>query len=656
DERYQTKAKNTKDFLDQLRLSILNERFERLAKDPATPFANANVSQQHVEHTAELTQLSVTPKPGHDKDAFAQAYMLVRQYEQFGADQGEIDRQIADLEAGFKQAAASAKTRETRALAESLVDTLEQGEVFTSPAQDLQFFEALKPSITLKAVNDDIKPLFDGDGPFLWHSGEKLNDLDKDALKATYEQVSQAKLAASEAHATKPWPYTSFGTPSAVVQRVEVKDLGLTQLTYANGLKVTIKPTNFKQDEIGITVRFAGGLKAIDPATKPPVFVASVSGVAEGGLGKLSAPDLKDTLAGKIVGVNFGLGEDAAELSGGTNKTDFATEMQLLMAYTVDPGYRQDAFDQLKAFIPNYYTSLQSSPGGVFQMKAGSVLHSGDPRFGMPTQEEFLATTNDQVKTLIDRQLKTEPVEITIVGDVTEAQAEAEIAKTFATLKPREAAPVPTGSDALKFPAADLRQTFEHSGRDDQDLSFIAWPGVDFFSNTVRARGLTMLSEVITLRLIDTVREKQAISYSPNAGNYNSQAFSNYGYLTASAEVKPDKDQAFYDDVADIAADLKAHPISADELVRAQKPVIDKMESELKTNAYWEQVLPGSTNDPRKLDAIRTRRDQYLKVSAADIQALANQYLDMSKALRIQIKPGPKASAAAAPAPAPAGK
>ncbi|MGZ3298411.1 MAG: hypothetical protein ACXU8O_05315, partial [Asticcacaulis sp.] len=96
--------------------------------------------------------------------------------------------------------------------------------------------------------------------------------------------------------------------------------------------------------------------------------------------------------------------------------------------------------------------------------------------------------------------------------------------------------------------------------------------------------------------------------------------------------------------------------ISADELVRAQKPVIDKMESELKTNAYWEQVLPGSTNDPRKLDAIRTRRDQYLKVSAADIQALANQYLDMSKALRIQIKPGPKASAAAAPAPAPAGK
>src|SRR6185312_9854806 len=112
--------------------------------------------------------------------------------------------------------------------------------------------------------------------------------------------------------------------------------------------------------------------------------------------------------------------------------------------------------------------------------------------------------------------------------------------------------------------------------------------------------------------------------------------FTGYGYVSASAEVKPDKDQAFYDDLADIAADLKAHPISADELARAQKPLIDKMESELKTNDYWEQVLPGSMTDPRKLDAIRTRHDQYLKVTAADIQALANQYLDMSKALHIQ--------------------
>ncbi len=655
DERYQTKAKNIADFLDQIRLGILNERFERMAKSEDSPFASAGVQREHVEHTTELAQLEITPKPGKDKAALAAAYAALRQYEQFGADQGEIDRQIANLESGFRQAAASTKTRETRDLANSLAETLESGEVFTSPAQDLQFFAELKPQITVQNINGGIAKLFAGDGPLVWHSGESLGDLDKAALKATYDAVNQAKLTAEAARVTKAWPYTDFGAPSAVVKREEIKDLGLTQLTYANGLKVTIKPTKFKDDEIGVSVSFIGGIKSIDPNGNPPVFAARVSGVSEGGLGKLSAPDLKDTLAGKIVGVDFGIGDDATMLTGGTNKKDFATQMQLLMAFTTDSAYRQDAYDQLKAFIPNYYTRLAASPGGVLQMKAGSVLHSGDARFTMPTQEAFLATPNDQVKALIERQLKTAPVEVTIVGDITEAEAEAQVAKTFATLKPRQPLPVPAGGDVVRFPTADLNQVFEHNGRADQDISYVAWPGADFFSNTQRARGLSMLSEVITLRLTDMVREKQAIAYSPNSGNASSQAYANYGYISASAEVKPDKDQAFYDDVADIAADLKAHPVSDDELARALKPQLDKMDSEVKTNTYWEGVLPGSMTDPRKLDAVRTRRDQFQKVTAADIQALAKQYLDMSKALRIQVKPSAKASAAADTT-APAGK
>ena len=655
DERYESQAKDAEDLLNQIRLAILNERLERMAKSEKSPFASAGVTHEHIEHTTELTQLRIIPKPGQDKMAFAAAYAALRQYVQFGADPAEIDRQLANLEAGYRQSAASAKTRDTKDLADTLVDTLENGEVVTSPAQNLAFFQTFKPKVNAKSVNDGLAGLFSGDGPLLWHSGETLGDLDKTALKSTYDLVNQAKLTAEAGHATKPWPYTEFGAPSAVVKREEIKDLGLTQLTYANGLKVTIKPTKFKEDEIGITVRFAGGLKSMDPADHPPVFVADSAGVSSGGLGKLSAPDLKDTLAGKIVGVEFGIGEDATELSGGTNNKDFATQMQLLMAFTTDAGHRQDAFDQLKAFIPNYYTRLQSSPGGVFQTKASSLLHSGDARFAFPTQAEFLATTNQQVTALIEKQLKTAPVEITIVGDVTEAEAEAQIAKTFATLKPREAQAIPADADKVHFPTSDLSQVFEHDGRADQDLSFIAWPGADFFGDTQKARGLSMLSEVITLRLTDVVREKQAIAYSPNAGDNNSQTFTGYGYLSASAEVKPENDQAFYDDVAGIAADLKAHPISDDELARAQKPLIDKMESEIKTNAYWEGVLPGTMNDPRKLDAIRTRYDQYLKVSAADIQALANQYLDMSKALRVQVKPSAKASAAA-PATTPAAK
>lgn len=639
DDRYQTLGTATDDTLDGVRTAILNERFERQAKLPNTAFASAGVGHFDIEHTAEMTQLNVTPKPGQDKAAFEQAYTTLRQFEQYGADQAELDRVLADMEAAYKAALQGANTRNSRNLAEGLVDSVDNGEVFTSPQQDYDFFASLKPKITLAAVNAGVKPLFAGDGPLIWHSGETLGDLDKPALSASYAAIKAAKVVAAESHANKTWPYTDFGSPAAIVKREEVPDLGIVQLTYANGLKATIKSTKFKEDEIGITVRFAGGLDSLSPGAKPPVFQASAQGVFEGGLGKLEAAEIKDSLTGKIYGLDFDIGEDSTTLRGGTTSQDFATQMQVLMAFTVDSAYRADAWERLKAFVPNYYTSLDSTPNGVFQMKASSVLHSGDPRFGIPSQDQFLATTNDQIKTLIDTQLKTEPVEITIVGDVTEDEAKAQIAATFATLAPRTAAPIPADSDTVKFPATNLSQTFEHHGRADQGLTYVAWPSDDFFSNMKRSRGLEMLSDVMTLRLTDEVREKQALAYSPNADSYASNAFSHYGYFSVSAAVKPENAETFQTALTAIVADLKAKPISDDELLRARKPVLDRLENDLKTNAYWARVLPGTMSDPRKLDAIRSRRDQLMAVTPQDIQALATTYLDMGKALMIQIKP-----------------
>ena len=646
DEHYQTQAKNEADFIDQIRTAILNDRLERQAKKPETAFAAASLYQYGPEHTADSLQLGITPKPGQDKAAFEQAYTTVRQFRLYGADQTELDRVLKDLDANFKAQVEGEKTRNNRALAESLVDTVNGADVFTSPTQDYAFFKALRPKITLATINGGIEKLFNADGPLLWHSGQAAGDLDKAALAATFDKVNAAKLAKYESQANKTWPYTDFGTPSTVVKREEIKDLGVTQLTYANGLKAVIKPTKFKQNEIGIVVQFAGGQASLSPSQNPPVFEAQVADLLDGGLGKLDANEIKDSLNGKIVRLDFSIGEDASQLSGATTPADFETQMQLLMAFTTDAAYRGDAWERLKSFVPNYYTSLGASTDGVFQLHGSAALHSGDPRFGTPPQDEFLKVSNDQVKALIDRQLKTQPVEITIVGDISEEKAEAAIARTFATLAPRTATAAPADAGVVKFPTANLSQSFEHHGRADQDLSYVAWPTTDFYADTRTARGLEMLANVMQLRLIDVVRENKALSYSPNAGSYASDTFAGYGYLSASAEVKPDQDQTFYDALTGIVADLKAKPIGDDELLRARKPVLDKLENDWKTNAYWLRVLPGSARDPRTVDAIRSRRDQVTSVTAADIQKLANTYLDMSKAMRIQIKPGKDASAA----------
>jgi len=652
DPHYDTVAKSVADLKDSIRIAILNDRLERQAKLPETAFAAAGAGHDDIEHTATVTQLSITPKPGQDKAAFTQAYTTVRQFVEYGADQSELDRVLSDYESAYKAAVQGEKTRENRSIAEDIVQSVDGNDVFTSPTEDYALFQQVKASLTLADVNAGIKPLFGGDGPFLWHASDTMGDMDKQALLDTYTAVQSAKIDAPEVHVNKPWPYTAFGTPSKITSRVELKDIGVTQLTYANGVKATIKPTKFKEDEVSVTVRFAGGLATLSPAGDPPVFESQVSSLFEGGLGKLTASEIKDSLTGKIYNIDFGLDEDAATLSGGTTHGDFATEMQVLMAFTTDAAYRPDAYERLKSFVPSYYAQLASTPEGVFQMKANGVLHGGDSRFVMPTQDQFMASTNDQVKMLIDHQLKADPVEITIVGDITEQEAEQEIDRTFAALGPRKAQPVPADGTRIDFPKQDLSQVFEHHGRADQDLSYIAWPTADFFTDTQTARGLELLSDVLTLRLTDVVREKLGIAYSPYAASYTAFAFPGYGYIGTYGAVKPENDQGFYDAVSGIVADLKAHPVSDDELLRARKPELDKLANDWTTNSYWAGVLPGTASDPRRLQAIRTRRDQLMAVTAADLQKLAQQYLDMSRALRLQIKPAADATPVDAAAPA----
>ena len=104
--------------------------------------------------------------------------------------------------------------------------------------------------------------------------------------------------------------YTDFGPPGAVVQRQAVADLGLTQLVFANGVRVNLKPTDFKKDEVLVQVSFGAGKLSL-PAGQPGLELLTENVFQLGGLGRHSVEDLKRILAGKTVSVNFDVAEDA---------------------------------------------------------------------------------------------------------------------------------------------------------------------------------------------------------------------------------------------------------------------------------------------------------------------------------------------------------
>ncbi|MFT4090787.1 MAG: insulinase family protein [Asticcacaulis sp.] len=642
DDRYETLSVLEESLLDNLALSILNQRLERLANSDSAEFISAGAGQSGLPHTADSVSLAIIPKPGRDKEAFEQAYTVLRQFETYGVTEAEVTRVLNNWDASYDASAKGENTRNTGSIVNGLTGSLEDRSVYNAPSQAQAQYQQIRPKLTVSAVNTRAKSLFSGDGPLISHTADDLKGFDKAAMLASFNAVQNRSIEAPAVTAKKDWPYTDFGQASALLSETQLADIGVTQLSYANGVRVNIKPTDFKDNEILVSVRLGKGIRDFTAADSTSITAANWTGITDGGLGQLDAEDIRESLSGHIYGTSFGIGNDATTLSGSTTPTDFALQLQYMTAFLTDAAFRPSAFERIRGLLPDYYSSLSTTPSGVFSRYGSRIIYGGDQRFGMPEPADVLALDNAQLKTLVTGIFTGAPLEITIVGDITPEDVKAQLADTFAAL-PARPAPTPAAmSDDVRFPRDNLHQVLTHQGRDDQNMSLLVWPATDFYADIPESYATELLSAVLTLRLTEEIREKQGAAYGSSSNSNLSGTFKGFGYLTASATVKPDMDQTFYDSVIAIAEDLKAKPISEDELLRARKPVLDRQDVQIKTNGYWLGALSGIQSDPRRLENIRERKSRLTQVTPADIQAVAQKWLLTDRLLRIQVKPADK--------------
>jgi zinc protease len=644
-------AKQKCQIIERLALAVLNRRLATLTREAAPPFISAGVFHGNQLRAEQVTGVLVLSPPDRWKDALATAETEVRRAIQFGVRPDELQREIAESEASLKLAAAGAETRRTPAMAEEIVGTLDENEVETSPADDLALFELATRDLSAAQVSETLKGLFAGQGPLVFMSAPTQVDGGVAAVRTAFDGARTTPVTAPEAPRQVDWPYRTFGPAGKVVDRKDVGDLDSVLVRFDNGVRLTVKPTKFREDQILVKVRFGDGLGSLAPDRQTVTWAGSA--FAEGGLRQISADDSERALAGVVYGVNFGAASDAFELSGVTRPADVASQLQVLAAYVADPGWRPEAFQRMKTYGLTLEDQYDATDTGVLSRDLGGLLHAGDRRWTFPTRAEIGAETPDELKAALGPALAGAPLEVVIVGDITVDKAIAAVADTFGALPPRpDPAPIAPPAHGVSFPAPTAVPVVEtHTGRADQGVALVAWPTTDFWSDPQGARINGVLGRVLQLRLTETLRIKEGVTYSPNAGAISSSVFPRYGYVDAEMEAPPPKLDGFFVDVAEIAADLRDKPVSADELERAKKPAIEALEKAAATNEYWLDGLAGAQADPRRLDALRTAEANLLRVSADDVQKAARTWLRDDTAWKLEIKPK-TAVAAAAPAPA----
>jgi zinc protease len=661
-----TAANRLKYLPRELAHAMINRRLSILAKKENAPFSSGGAGVGEGYNFYRESAISLTCRADQWAAALSVADQELRRALEHGFQAPELKEVVADFRNSLEQAVKTAPTRHSDALADEIADSLVERNVFTTPADDLAVYG---PALERVTVDDCVRALRETWSPahrlVLVTGNAKIDPSTaagassaaaEQTIASVYEKSRATPVAAPDAISDAQWAYTNFGAPGKIAKREHVDDLDLTLVQFENGVRLNLKKTDFEANRIRLRVRIGTG-QLTEPRDQPGLANYTSQTFGAGGLGKHSSDDLRRILAGKTVGAGFGVATDAFIAGGSTNRGDLLLELQLVTAYLTDPGFRPEAARQARKGIDQLYLQLEHTPSGPFTLEVEKLIHGGDSRFGLPPKDEMLKRSLAEAKAWLGPQLAHGAIELALVGDLdVDATIEA-VAKTLGALPPREPRPALEALRQIKFPAPFARD-YTISSEIPKGLVVTFWPTTDA-REIHRTRRLNLLGEVLTDRLRIKVREEMGDAYSPGAGSSPSDTFPGYGYMTANVTIDPPKARPIADLLVQIGNELAEKGVTDDELERAKKPVLTVLRESARTNQYWlDNVLSRAQERPEMLDWCRSRYADNEAITAAELTALAKEYLSAARASRVIVIPtAPDNASPSGPTPptAPAG-
>ena len=645
-----TMANRSRRLLRGIGFGIVARRMSRLAREADAPFRGARFSSSSVFEDARSTSIGISSEDGKWREGLLAAVREVNQALTYGFTQAELDEQIANVRTSLENGLAGAETRANSGYVGGALGLVASDSVPTTPEFRLERFNALLPEITPQAVHaavlDHALPITN---PMIRFQGRTAPEGGEDALRAAFAEGMALPIAAPQDTGAVEFAYTDFGTPGEVVSDTREERLGFRYITFANGVRLTLKQTDIREDRVSFRMSVDGG--SLLNTRDDPLRTYLIGSVPSGGLGQHSADELRTVLAGRSVGLRLSNASDAFSFAGGTTQRDLELQLQVLTAGLTDPGYRREGIERFRQGIDNFFQTLRSTPNRAYSTQAGAILSDGDPRFSLQTRNEFLALDFEALEAAVGDRFSSGAIELALVGDFDEDAAIAAVAKTIGALPMRETEFLPrTQARERQFTTERGEHVLRHEGEADQALVRIVWPTTDD-SDLGKAMRVSLLARVFQIELTDRLREELGQAYSPRASSSMSRTYPDYGTLTVSASVDVAEVDATRAAIAALVDEIREEPIDPDVIDRARAPLLEAYDNALKSLGGWMSLADRAQSEGDRLERWFLGPDLLRGITAEDIQAEAQLYLGADDAVEFLILPGEESAAGGEPEP-----
>jgi zinc protease len=641
------KVKNLMDFREQLthRLynNMLNSRLDELTQSPEPPFTFAYTGYGgNVGDLATYSSYAFVQEGGAQK-GLETVLDETKRVLDHGFTQTELDRTKLEMIKGIERAVKEMDKAESRRVVGKYVYHYLKGNPIPSEKQREVLYKKFMPTITLAEINalgkkwvTDANRVVVITGPEkegvpMPTESEVLSIFSKVAAKtlAPYEdKVSDDPLLATELQ------------PVKIDGDKHYDQVGVTEFTLANGVKVVLKPTDFKNDEIMMRSYSPGGTSLYTDAEYPSASNASRI-INEGGISTFDLPQLQKKLAGKKVSVSPAIGSLYEYMNGSCSPDDLETMMQLTYLYFTAPRANEDVVKSYITKQKSIFKNLFSNPEYWFFDQTSKIKFGNNPRMGFPTEAQLDQITLEKVMEVYkDRFADASDFTFFFVGNFEVEQMKQMTAKYLGNL------PSINRKEMWKDLDIDMKDGIINKelikGKAPKSLidmtfhgKYNGWTAREIFK-------FYMAADLLRIKMRESMREDKGGVYGVGVrGNTSKYPEPTYS-INISFNSEPEKvEELIKTGLKDIET-IRKEGVQESDLKKVKETRIQQRTKSLKENRWWMQDLMNNYQDGwNNFDYFQLAPYQELieSITPQEIQQTVTKYFNKDNFIKIVMKP-----------------
>lgn len=635
------KVVNWKDYRETEIQTLFNKmlvlRFEELTQQAKPPFIfGGSYSENSLRGYKVHTSFALLGDNPVD-EAVNALVQTIESAKQHGFLISELNRAKSNLLNEAERALINKDKTESPIFTELYINHFLSGSPIISPEERVKYLKYALPGIGLEEVNNFARSLIKKQGVFvLVQAPEKIKSL-LPADSGLIQMVTKATIAPVK-------PFTENKIASSLLTQSPKKGkiisettnpkTGTIELQLSNGASVSLKPTDFKNDEIIMEANRKGGYynyptKDIYNAKNAAMIVTEM------GVGAFSPSDLRKFLSGKTIQASPYISTVEEGISGNSSVKDAEELFQMVYLYFTQPAKKPELFQSYISKQKGFIQNMKNDPASYFEDTLIRVQFNNHPwteTYGDPADYDKINLDRCYA---IYREIFNNAygMHFTFVGNIDPVKFKTFVEQYIASLpsKPKEN----HSKDVGLRPVRGIVEVQVRKGaaEDKKSMVKLLFAGETPYSYEAFLHQQALI-DVINIIIIRELREEISGIYGGGMFGYLQKRPYQQYFISTSFPCGPENTDKLTELLLGIIQRIKQKGCDQADLDKIKESWKNQRRERIRQNNYWARQLSYmrvNDEDP----AVFLTHDSILdKISVTDIQTAARKYLDESNYIR----------------------